>query len=127
MIHLDGKALQWHQRFMRSKGSLKSVVWSEYVLEMQSRFHDSDYSDPMADLVSLKQTATVEEYFEDFEALLNLLHLSDDYALSVFLSNLKPDIASSVRLFYPKTINYALSLAKQVEMIRTLGQPHLKS
>ena len=42
MIHLDGKALQWHQRFMRSKGSLKSVVWSEYVLEMQSRFHDSD-------------------------------------------------------------------------------------
>ena len=82
---------------------------------MRSRFHDSEYSDPMVDLVSLKQTATVKEYFEEFEALLNLLHLSDDYALNVFISNLKPDIVSSIRLFYPKTINYALSLAKQVE------------
>ena len=60
-IHLDGKALQRHQRFMRSKGPLKSIEWPSYVLEMRCRFSDNEYSDPMAELVSLKQITTVEE------------------------------------------------------------------
>ena len=117
MIHLDGKTLQWHQRFAKSKGPLKSMEWNGYLREMRARFYDYEYSDPMAELVSLKQTTTVEDFYEKFETLLNLLNLSDDYALSIFLSNLKPDIANSVKLFYPKNITYALNLAKQVEAI----------
>ena len=54
MIHLDGKAIQWHQQFMRFKGSVTSIEWPKYVLEMRARFHDTDYADPMAELVSLK-------------------------------------------------------------------------
>ena len=46
---------------------------------------------------------------------MNLLQLSDDYILSIFVSNLKPEIATSVRLFYPKTLTHAFNLAKQVE------------
>ena len=69
----------------------------------------------MAKLVSLKQLSFVEEYYEEFEALLNLLQLTDEYSLSVFVSNLKPEIAKPIRLFYPKTLTYAFSLAKQVE------------
>ena len=114
MIHLDGKALQWHQRFTKSKGPLRGIEWSSYLKEMKAKFYDYEYSNPMAELVSLKQTTTVEDFYK-FEALLNLLQLSDDYALSIFLSNLKLDIANFVRLFYLKTITYALNLAKQVE------------
>ena len=91
--------------------------WQLYTKEMRSRFSDGEYADLMSDLVSLKQVNTVEEYYEEFESLLNLLQLADDYALSVFISNLKSDLSKSVRLFYPKTLNHALSLAKQMESL----------
>ena len=121
MIHLEGKALQWHQRFMKHRGSVKMVDWEFYVKEMRARFCDNEFADPMSELVSLKQSASVEEYYEEFESLLNLLDLTDDYSLSVFVSNLKPEIAKSVRLFSPKTMTHAFTLAKQVEsMLYTL-------
>ena len=82
---------------------------------MRARFANNEYADPMLELVSLKQTTYVEEYYEEFEALLNLLHLPDDYALSIFVSNLKSDLSKSVRLFYPKDLTHALNLAKQME------------
>ena len=47
MIHLDRKAFQWHQRFMRSKGYLKNIEWAVYMLEMRSKFSDNEYSGPM--------------------------------------------------------------------------------
>lgn len=117
MIHLEGRALQWHQRLVRTRGSVKEMPWESYVSEMKARFHDDEFGDPMADLVSLKQTSTVEEFYDEFEALLNLLQLSEEYALSIFVSNLSPDISKSVRLFHPKTLTHALSLAKQMEII----------
>ena len=73
MIHLDGKALQWHQRHMKTKGPLKDMSWPDYAGDMRARFHDTEFSDPMFELVSLKQSNSVEEYYEEFEALLNLL------------------------------------------------------
>ena len=66
-------------------------------------------------MVSLKHFLSVEEYYEEFEGLLNLLHLTDEYSLSIFISNLKPEVAKSVRLFEPKTLNHAFHIAKQVE------------
>ena len=97
--------------------SLEGCEWQLYAKKMRSKFSDSEYVDPMLDLVSLKQVNIVEEYYEEFKSLLNLLQLPDDYALSVFISNLKPDLSKSVKLFYPKTLNHALSLAKQMESL----------
>ena len=73
MIHLDGKALQWQQHLIKTKGPLKELKWELYMAEMRSRFHANEYTDPMSNLVNLKQTSTVEEFYEEFEALLNLL------------------------------------------------------
>ena len=117
MIHLDGKALQWHQRYMKAKGPLKEMQWSTYAVDMRVRFNDNEFTDPMSELVSLRQTNSVEEYYEEFEALLNLLQLSDDYSLSIFISNLKSDLSKSVRLFHPTTLTQALNLAKQMEAL----------
>ena len=82
---------------------------------MPNRFSDNEFTDPMLEIVSLKQTASVEEFYEEFESLLNLLNLPDDYALSIFIGNLKPDLSRPVRLFYPKTLTHAFNLAKQLE------------
>ena len=84
---------------------------------MRTQFCNLEYADPMSELISLKQTTSVEDYYEKFDALLNLLHLIDEYALSVFSSNLKLDISKSVRLFYLKAITHALDLAKQIEVV----------
>ena len=62
----------------------------------------------MSVLVSLKSTRVQQ---------LNLLQLSDDYALSIFVSNLKPDISKSIRLFNPNTLTQALNLATQIESL----------
>ena len=115
MIHLDGKMLQWHQRYMKMKGLLKDVKWIEYMADMRARFHDTEFQDPMSEIVSLKQSQTVEEYYDEFEGLLNLIQLPDDYALSIFVSNLKPELSKAVRLFHPKSLSHALNLAKQME------------
>ncbi|PKI64042.1 hypothetical protein CRG98_015574 [Punica granatum] len=54
-IHLEGRALQWHQAYVRSLGVEGKIVgWSEYVTAIISRFGDSGYEDPMADLKNLK-------------------------------------------------------------------------
>ena len=79
---------------------------------MRSRFSENEFSNPMLELVSLKHIYTIEEFYEEFESFLNLLQLLDDYALSVFVNNLKPEISKPVRLFYPKTLTHAFNLAK---------------
>ena len=49
---------------------------------MRARFHNTEFEDPKIHIV--------EEYYEEFERLLNLLQLTEDYSLSIFVSNLKP-------------------------------------
>ena len=112
MMHLEGRALQWHQRFMKNQGPLTEVNWNVYVVEMRNKFSENEFFDPMIELVSFKQTKTIEEFYEEFESLLNLLQLLDDYALSIFISSLKPEISKPIRLFYPKTLTHALNLCK---------------
>ena len=79
---------------------------------MRNTFSENEFTNAMLEIVCLKQSQTVEDYYEEFESLLNLLQLLDDYALSIFISNLKPEISKHDRLFYPKTLTHALNLAK---------------
>ena len=115
MLHLEGRALQWHQRFMKNHRVLNEVSWNHYLQDMRSRFSSNEFTDPMLELVGLKQTHTVEQYYDEFESLLNLLQLPDDYALSIFINNLKPELSRPVRLFYPQSLTHALNLSKQLE------------
>ena len=127
MMHLEGRALQWHQRFMRNYRSLEEVSWSHYLQEMRIRFNNNDYTDPMLELVGLKQNGSVDEYYDEFESLLNLLQLSDEYALSIFVSNLKPELSKPLRLFFPQTLTHALNLSRQLEtmIFNTPRKPYI--
>ena len=81
---------------------------------MHKRFGELEFSDPMSDLVSLKQVNSVEDYYDQFLSFLNALQFSPNYALSIFISNLKPKTTKTVKFFHPKTINHTFNLAKQL-------------
>lgn len=55
----------------------------------------------MAEFVSLKQLGSVDQFHDEFVILLNQLEL---YALSIFTSNLRSEIAQYLSLFKPKNL-----------------------
>ena len=69
-VNLEGKALQWHQVYMKSRLTREAPSWEKYIRELSSRFGDFLYDDPMGELKELKQGSTVPEYQEQFEELL---------------------------------------------------------
>ena len=84
---------------------------------MHVRFNSNEFIDLMLELVGLKQTNTVEKYYDEFESLLNLLQLPNDYALRIFISNLKHELPKLIQLFFPQSLTYALNLSKQLEYL----------
>lgn len=54
-IHLEGRALQWHQMYMKTRFSPDIPEWEEYVRALRHRFGTSTYLDPLSELVSLRQ------------------------------------------------------------------------
>ncbi|KAG8374820.1 hypothetical protein BUALT_Bualt10G0035300 [Buddleja alternifolia] len=63
-LHLEGKALQWHQIFMKSRLTREIPNWEEYIRATSDRFGVLLYDDPMAELVNLKPT---ENYSNEVE------------------------------------------------------------
>ena len=46
MMHLEGKALQWHQRYMKNQNGLSEVIWTQYLHEMHNMFDNSEFTGP---------------------------------------------------------------------------------
>ncbi|KAG8379598.1 hypothetical protein BUALT_Bualt07G0105500 [Buddleja alternifolia] len=66
----------------------------------------------LEELVNLKQVANVQHYFDKF---VNCLELPDQYAFNCFFGGLKSEISVNVRMFRPKSLQEAISLAKLQE------------
>ncbi|GKV13501.1 hypothetical protein SLEP1_g24501 [Rubroshorea leprosula] len=80
-INLEGKAIKWHQSFLEIKGEQVLSNWEEYVEGLKARFDDKAYEDPMSNLISLKQTGTVEEFQEQFDTLFPQTGINEKQAL----------------------------------------------
>ena len=91
-LHLEGRALQWHQNYMGNKGNQRVLQWEEYIHALSIRFGEALYYDPMAELKNLRQVGTVQTYLDKFDEILNGVHLPEDYTVSCFLSGLKEAI-----------------------------------
>ncbi|KAG8362966.1 hypothetical protein BUALT_BualtUnG0018600 [Buddleja alternifolia] len=132
-VHLEGKALQWHQVYMKSRLTREIPSWEVYVRALYDRFGALLYEDPMAELMNLKQTGSVKDYLDRFDELLNNVELSETYAISCFLAGLKNEIAIQVRMFKPKSLQEAISLSKlqeqsiQLNNRKTYPNPSYKS
>ncbi|KAF3638600.1 hypothetical protein FXO38_23168 [Capsicum annuum] len=55
MICMEGKALQWHQAYMKARlGEIPSL--SDYIRAIYLQFRDIKHADPLGELIALKQT-----------------------------------------------------------------------
>nr|CAD1832016.1 unnamed protein product [Ananas comosus var. bracteatus] len=116
-MHLDDKADTWFQGYLAEKGLVNWVVFSE---EICRRFDTKGLVDVVEEFNKLVQTGTVDEYQEQFEDLRARLLITDsqfslDYFLSSFLSGLKDEIKSAVKMLYPRTLTQAFEQAKLQE------------
>ncbi|KAG8386825.1 hypothetical protein BUALT_Bualt03G0189200 [Buddleja alternifolia] len=114
-LHLDGKALQWHQVYVKAHLTRELPGWEEYIKALHDRFGSVTFQDPMSELMNLRQVSSVKDYLDKFHELLNNVDLSEAYAVSCFLARLKNEIVVQVRMFKPKSLQEAVSLAKLQE------------
>ncbi|KAF5783699.1 putative nucleotidyltransferase, Ribonuclease H [Helianthus annuus] len=112
-VHLEGDALQWHRAFMKTRNAtVAEVPWDEYVRSISARFSDALFEDPLEEMASLTQTGSLQELNTAFDSLLNKVTLSETQAVSLYIKALKPEIRGPVKMFKPRTLHEAYSLAK---------------
>ncbi|KAF2285159.1 hypothetical protein GH714_038895 [Hevea brasiliensis] len=91
-LHLEGKAIQWHQAFIKFHGLEAYQDWNAYVCALNARFGSHAYADPLSELRNLKQTGTLQDYFDEFDELYLKVDVTKEQALSFFLSRLVDEL-----------------------------------
>ncbi|KAH9792450.1 hypothetical protein KPL71_004124 [Citrus sinensis] len=81
--------------------------------ELWARFRPTDCEDFDGVLSRVKQTGTLRDYQKEFERLSNRVQGWTQKALvGTFMRGLKPKISEEIRLFRPRTLKEAISLAR---------------
>ncbi|KAL0427507.1 UNVERIFIED_CONTAM: Transposon Ty3-G Gag-Pol polyprotein [Sesamum latifolium] len=88
-VHMEGKALQWHQVYMKSRLTREMPHWEEYVPALNDRFGTFLFEDPMSELMNLKYTGKIQEYMDRFDEILNCLELTEAYVEVISLARLQ--------------------------------------
>ncbi|KAL4295662.1 hypothetical protein GQ457_12G011410 [Hibiscus cannabinus] len=115
MLHLENKALQWHQFLAKTQRYLNGMAWEDYLKLLRERFAPGGFSDLFSELLALKQSESVEQYYEEFINLLNQVQLPDNYVLSMFKNHLTVEISQYLELLQPQSLIDAFHMAKRVE------------
>ncbi|RVW97594.1 Transposon Ty3-G Gag-Pol polyprotein [Vitis vinifera] len=115
-LHLEGKAIQWHQGYIKTRGNEAYLDWSEYVIALNARFGQHVFDDPIANLRNLRQTGSLQSYMDEFDELYPRADIKESHALSFFLSGLIDELQMPVRMFKPQTLADAYSLARLQEI-----------
>ncbi|KAJ0491928.1 putative nucleotidyltransferase, Ribonuclease H [Helianthus annuus] len=120
VINLEGAALEWHQGFVDSQDrEIEDIPWEEYSRSVITRFSQRLTEDAMEELKNLHQTGSLSEYTKEFDSLLNRVKLNDEYAASLYIGGLKPEIRCLVKIFKPRTMRDAIAMAKQQTVVYT--------
>ena len=75
-MYLEGKALQWHFATIKKLDINDILLWEDYERLGMEHF-GKYYDDPIAELISLRQTCSVSDYLEYFELILARLQASN--------------------------------------------------
>lgn len=84
---------------------------------MRARFGNCAYDDPLADMKNLKQADSLQHYLDCFDELCPRTGICEDQAFSFFLTGLIDELQMPVRIFTPRSLSEAYSLAKLQEII----------
>ena len=94
VMALEGKALSWYQWWERCN---PNPNWERFRLSVVRRFQPSMIQNQFEQLLSLKQTGTVEEFVEDFEKYVGALRTIDqEFVRGIFLNDLKEELQAEV-------------------------------
>lgn len=116
--------MKWHNNFIRTR-PIAGVSWSEYASTITDRFSTTLFQDGMGILTSTVQTGSLEEYCDRFDENLLRVTIAEEYAISIFLKGLKPEISAIVRVLDPKTMKNAYMLAKKQNVaLSIMPKPH---
>ncbi|KAG8382565.1 hypothetical protein BUALT_Bualt05G0090600 [Buddleja alternifolia] len=79
VVHIEGKALQWHQTYMKLKAILtRALPYLEaYVKALCDLFGSLLFEDPMSEMMNVRQVASVKDYLNQFDELLNNVDLNE--------------------------------------------------
>ncbi|KAF2289659.1 hypothetical protein GH714_037756 [Hevea brasiliensis] len=112
--HLRGEANEWWQWLRRTHTEAgTAVTWAIFSEELWSRFGPTDCEDFDESLSKIRQTGLLRDYQWEFERLGNRVKGWTQKALvGTFMGGLKPEIAEGIRMFKPKTLKEAISLAR---------------
>ncbi|KAK2967813.1 hypothetical protein RJ640_027707 [Escallonia rubra] len=69
-IHFDGQAEFWFGTYIKAKGR---VTWNVFVRDLNSRFASLFRENIVGEFHKLRQTTTVDSYYNEFEALRSIL------------------------------------------------------
>ena len=112
--YMEGKAHQWWQWLRRIHQQENRVItWRIFEDELWSRFGPPAGVDFNEALKKLHQTGSLIQYQEEFERLGNRVNgWSKEALMGAFMGGLKMEIAEAVRMFRPRSLKDAISLAR---------------
>ena len=112
-MHMDKGAVHWFQMMQRN---LPFRSWHDLKRAIEMEFGPSLFDCPRASLFKLTQTGSVGDYYSEFTALANRVHVEPPEALlDCFISGLQPELKRDVLSQCPSTLMRAVSLAKLYE------------
>nr|CAD1827417.1 unnamed protein product [Ananas comosus var. bracteatus] len=111
-MHMDPRVDICFHGYLAEKGV---VNWEMFAQDICKRFDSSGLKDVVEEFNKLTQHGTVEEYQEQIEDLRSQLldtnsHFAQEYFLSSFLSGLKEEIRTAVKMMHPSSLTKPSSL-----------------
>ena len=112
-MHLEGDALDLYAWI---NGEDEILHWAVLVKIFQENYGPPEFQNPDEYLCAIKQTGSVTEYRQEFiRRVAHVRDWPDHCLLGVFLTGLKDELKTEVRIHKPRTVFKASSLALEFE------------
>lgn len=116
-MYLEGKVDTWFQGLKLERTKL---IWEEFSDMLCRRFGDKGFQDVVEEFNKLQQESNVESYQEKFEELKTLMLirnplLNEPYFISSFISGLKEEVKSMVKMLNPESLTKAYEIDRLQE------------
>jgi len=113
-MHLRDNAAKWWQAY---KQTHRKLTWKAFCAAVQQEFGSDDFRSAMTDILQLKQTGTVEEYTDQFQALqfeltMHSTGVEELFYVTTYINGLKEEIRTVVEPHTPETVRKAATIAK---------------
>jgi hypothetical protein len=113
-MHMQGNAAK---RWQAYKQTHRNLTWKQFCSVVHEEFGSDDYRSAVNEMLSLKQTNTVEEYTTQLQALqfevsMHSTNVDELFFATTYVNGLRDDIRAVVEPHTPTTVKKATTIAK---------------